>query len=93
VKDASAPSRYGSLEFGDPGVDEGGVVAAQVQRTGDGFLVRHKQSTADLMCVKTVRAADTIIGVRGLRGGGWSSLNQGLLVWHTPSGRSLHHDA
>ena len=51
MKDASAPSRYGSLEFGDPGVDEGGVVAAQVQRTGHGFLVHHKQSTADLMCV------------------------------------------
>jgi hypothetical protein len=27
------------------------VVAAQVQRTGDGFLFHHKQSTADLMCV------------------------------------------
>ena len=23
----------------------------RVQRTGDGFLVHHKQSTADLMCV------------------------------------------
>jgi len=31
VEDASAPSRDGPLEFGDPGVDEGGVVAAQVQ--------------------------------------------------------------
>jgi len=51
VQDASAPSRDGPPAFGDPGVDEGGVVGAQVQRTGDGFLVRHKQSIADLMCV------------------------------------------
>lgn len=51
MEDSSAPSRDGPLEFGDPGVDEGGVAAAQVQRTGDGFLVHHKQSTADLMCV------------------------------------------
>jgi len=51
VEDVSAPSRDGPLEFGDPGVDEGGVVAVREQRTGDGFLVRHKQSTADLMCV------------------------------------------
>ena len=62
MEDASAPSRDGPLEFGDPGVDEGGVVAAQVQRTGDGFLVRHKQSTADLMCVKTAHCAATITG-------------------------------
>jgi hypothetical protein len=34
-----------------PSVDEGGVVAAQVQRAGDGFLIHHKQSTADLVCV------------------------------------------
>jgi hypothetical protein len=32
------------------GVDEGGVVGAQVQRTGDGFLVHHEQGTTDLMC-------------------------------------------
>jgi hypothetical protein len=51
VEDASAPSRDGPLESGDPGVDEGGVVPAQVQRTGDGFLVHYEQSTADLMCV------------------------------------------
>jgi hypothetical protein len=51
VEDASAPSRHGPLEFGDPGVDKGRVVAAQVQPTGDGFLVHHEQSTADLMYV------------------------------------------
>ena len=51
MEDASAPSRDGPLEVGDPAVDEGGVVAAQVQRTGDGFLVHHEQRTADLLCV------------------------------------------
>ncbi len=51
MEDASAPSRDGPLDFGNPGVDEGEVAAAQVQRAGDGSLVHHEQSTADLMCV------------------------------------------
>jgi hypothetical protein len=51
VEDAPAPSRDGPPEFANPGVDEGGVAAAQFQYTGDGFLVHHEQSSADLMCV------------------------------------------
>ena len=51
MEDVSAPSRDGPLGFGNPASNEGGVVAAQVQRAGEGFLVHHQQSTADLMCV------------------------------------------
>jgi len=56
VEDASAPSRDGPLEFGNPASIRAGVVATQVQRPGDGFLVHHEQGTADLMCVTTVRS-------------------------------------
>lgn len=60
------------------------MVAAQVQRAGDGFLVHYEQSTADLMWVKTVRCADTTIAVSMPKDGGWNSRNPGVLVWRTP---------
>jgi len=35
-----------------------------------------------------VLCVDTIIGVSRPRDGGWSSLNRGVLIWRTPSGRT-----
>ena len=65
------------------------MVAAQVQRTGDGFLVRHKQSTADLMCVCEYSPLCRHHH-RCKQAEGWqlSMPEPGVLVWHTPTGRS-----
>jgi hypothetical protein len=41
VEDASAPSRDGPLEFGDPGVDEGGVGRGRSSAAGRLGLIRH----------------------------------------------------